>query len=137
MEKRLGLELLDRSTRPLALTHAGKLYQEFCRDVTRREEQLMVEIEALKGAVEGTVRVASIYSIGLYEMARLQEEFGRRFPGLELRVDYARPNKIYEALLADQADLGLVSYPEPGKELAVIPGRRGGGYGAASARRIP
>ena len=124
MEKRLGLELFDRTTRPLALTQAGKVYQEFCRDVTRREEQLMVEIEALRGAVGGAVRVASIYSIGLYEMARLQEEFARRFPALELHVDYARPNKIYEALLEDRADLGLVSYPEPGKELAVIPWRQ-------------
>jgi len=124
MEKRLGLALFDRTTRPLALTQAGKLYHDFCREVLRREEQLLVEIEALKGAVEGTVRVASIYSIGLSEMSRLQEEFSRRFPGMQLHVDYAQPAKIYEALLADQADLGLVSYPEPGKELAVIPWRQ-------------
>ncbi len=124
MEKRVGLALFDRTTRPLALTQAGKLYHDFCRDVLRREEQLQVEIESLKGAVEGTVRVASIYSIGLYEMSRLREEFSRRFPGMQLHVDYARPDKIYKALLADQADLGLVSYPETGKQLAVIPWRR-------------
>ena len=43
-------------TRPLSLTLAGKLYHDFCRDVLRREEQMQVEMEALKGAVEGTVR---------------------------------------------------------------------------------
>src|SRR5947209_14524614 len=112
IEKRLGIVLFDRTTRPLSLTHAGKLYLDFCRDVLRREEQMQVEIEALKGAVEGTVRVASIYSIGLSEVSRLRDEFGARFPGMQLHVDYARPVKIYEALLADQADLGLGSYPE-------------------------
>jgi DNA-binding transcriptional LysR family regulator len=124
IEKRLGIALFDRTTRPLSLTQAGKLYLDFCRDVLRREEQMQVELEALKGAAEGTVRVASIYSIGLYEMTRLQEEFGARFPGMQLHVDYARPAKIYEALLDDQADLGLVSYPEASKELKVIPWRR-------------
>jgi DNA-binding transcriptional LysR family regulator len=124
MEKRLGLPLFDRTTRPFSLTPAGKLYHDFCRDVLRREEQLQVEIEALKGLLEGTVRVASIYSIGLSEMSRLQEVFSARFSGMHLHVDYLRPGKIYEALLADQADLGLVSYPEASKELAVIPWRR-------------
>ena len=120
MERRLGLSLFDRRTRPLSLTQAGKLYADFCRDVLRREEELQVEIEELKGASEGTVRVASIYSIGLSEMTRVQEEFATRFPGMELHVDYAQPAKIYEALLADHVDLGLVSYPEASKELAVI-----------------
>ena len=124
MERRLGLALFDRATRPLSLTQAGKLYAEFCRDVLRREEQLQVEIEELKDAAAGAVRVSSIYSIGLSEMSRLQEDFGARFPGMQLHVDYARPAKIYEALLADHADLGLVSYPEASKQLAVIPWRQ-------------
>jgi DNA-binding transcriptional LysR family regulator len=124
MEKRLGLALFDRTTRPFSLTPAGKAYHEFCRDVLRREEQLQVEIEALKGLLEGAVRVASIYSVGLSEMSSLQEEFGARYSGMQLHVNYARPAKIYDALLEDQADLGLVSYPEAGKEFAVIPWRR-------------
>ena len=69
------------------------------------------------------MRVASIYSIGLSEMSRLQDDFSLRFPEAQLSVDYMRPQKIYEAVLADQADLGLVSYPEATKELAVIPWR--------------
>jgi len=123
LERRLGITLLDRSTRPLALTPAGRLFHDFCRDVLRREEQFQVQLEALKGLVEGTVRVASIYSIGLSEISRLQEEFAARFPNAQLHVDYLRPDKVYEAVLADQADLGLVSYPVGTKDLAVIPWR--------------
>ena len=123
MERRLGVTLFDRSTRPLALTPAGKLFYDLCRDALRREEQFQVQLENLKGLVEGTVRVASIYSIGLSEMSRLQEEFAGRFPNTQLHVDYLRPAKVYEAVLSDQADLGLVSYPVGTKELAVIPWR--------------
>jgi DNA-binding transcriptional LysR family regulator len=123
MERRLGVTLLDRTTRPLTLTPAGKLFYDLCRDALRREEQFQVQLESLKGLVEGTVRVASIYSIGLSEMSRLQEEFAARFPNAQFHVDYLRPDKVYEAVLADQADLGLVSYPVGTKDLAVIPWR--------------
>src|SRR5437667_3502274 len=123
LEKKPGICLLDRTTRPLTLTAAGKLYFDLCRDVLRREEEFEAALDELKARVEGEVRVASIYSIGLSEMSRLQEEFSLRCPSAQLHVDYLRPQKIYEALLADQADLGLVSYPEATKELAVIPWR--------------
>jgi len=123
LERQLGVTLFDRSTRPLALTEAGKLFFDLCRDVLRREEQFQVHLENLKGLVEGNLRVASIYSIGLSEMSRVQEEFAARFPNAQLHVDYLRPDKVYEAVLADQADLGLVSYPAGSKDLAVIPWR--------------
>lgn len=124
VERRLGLGLVDRSTRPLALTGAGKLYAEFCRDILRREQQFHGALQKLKGDAEGAVRVASIYSIGLSEMSRLRERFELRHPHAQLHVDYLRPDKIYEAVLADEADLGLVSYPAARRELAVIPWRQ-------------
>jgi DNA-binding transcriptional LysR family regulator len=120
VERRLGVELLDRSKRPVDLTPAGKLYAKFCRDVLRREEEFLEAIQGLKGEVAGTVRVASIYSIGLSEMTRLQEEFPRRFPAASLSVEYMRPDKIYEAVREDRVDLGLVSYPEASREIAAM-----------------
>ena len=68
VERRLHTTLFDRSKRPLELTEAGKIYAEFSREVLRLEEHMERAIEALEGG--GTVRVASIYSIGLTEMTR-------------------------------------------------------------------
>jgi DNA-binding transcriptional LysR family regulator len=123
LEKRLGVQLLDRSTRPLGLTAAGKLYAELCRDVLRREEDFIAALDEVKAEVEGTVRVASIYSIGLSEMVRLREQFSVYCPGAQLQVEYLRPDKVYEAVLGDQADLGFISYPEQRRELSVVPWR--------------
>jgi DNA-binding transcriptional LysR family regulator len=123
LERRLGVQLLDRSTRPLGLTAGGKLYAELCRDVLRREEDFVAALDEIKAEAEGTVRVASIYSIGLTEMSRLREEFSRACPGAQLHVEYLRPDKVYEAVLEDQADLGFISYPEHRRDLTVIPWR--------------
>jgi DNA-binding transcriptional LysR family regulator len=123
VERRLGITLLDRTRRPLELTPAGKVYSDFCRDVLRREEELTLELESLKRQVEGTLRVASIYSIGLSDMSRMQEEFATLYPTVQLQVEYMHPEKVYEAVLNDAADLGLVSYPQVRREIAVIPWR--------------
>src|SRR5262249_32002964 len=69
------------------------------------------------------VRVATIYSIGLSEMGRLRDEFEHSCPEAELHVELLRPDKVYEAVVNDQADLGFISYPENRRELTVIPWR--------------
>ena len=122
-ERLLGVQLLDRSTRPIELTDAGRLYYEFCRDVLRRQEEFEESLDKLKGRVQGTVRVAAIYSVGLSDMSRLELELSRRMPQAELLVEYLRPEKVYEAVVSDQADLGLVSYPESNREITAIPWR--------------
>lgn len=119
LEARLGVKLLDRSRRPVRLTAAGKLYYEFCRDLLGRREQFDAALEQLKGEVEGVVRVAAIYSVGISEMAHLKGEFGRRHPQARIEVEYLRPEKVYEAVAGGQADLGLVSYPESSRMMAV------------------
>lgn len=101
----------------------GKLYAELCRDVLRREEDFAAALDEIKAEAEGTVRVASIYSIGLSDMPRLREEFSRVCPGAELRIEYLRPDKVYEAVLEGHADLGFISYPEHRRDLTVIPWR--------------
>ena len=123
LERQLDVQLVDRSIRPLQLTQSGRLYLEFCREVLRLRQQFDVELEGLKGQVEGLCRVASIYSVGLSEMSGLEVQFAGRFPDAELKVEYLRPEKVYEAVVNDRADLGLVSYPEPTKEVKVTPWR--------------
>ncbi len=80
-------------------------------------------MESVKARVEGLVRVACIYSVGLSEMSRWEGEFRRRYPEAELSVDFLRPERVYQAVRDDNADIGLVSYPEPSRDLAVIPWR--------------
>lgn len=123
LERSLGARLLDRSTRPLSLTPEGRLYQELCRDVLRRHSEFEAALVELKSEIEGVVRVAAIYSVGLSEMSRLEDTLRERLPKVRLETDYLRPEKVYEAVLADRADLGIVSYPEPARELAVLPWR--------------
>lgn len=124
LEEQLGVDLFDRSKRPLKLTPAGKLYSEACVDIVRRYTEMESQLEALRKKLAGSVRVASIYSIGLYQMARIKEDFEARYKEAEVHLEYMRPEKVYQAVAQDQADLGLVSYPNASKDIEAIPWRR-------------
>lgn len=120
MERLLGVQLLDRTTRPLELTEAGHLYWEFCDAVLRRKLKFDDALDRLRGRVQNEVRVAAIYSVGILDMARLEKELSRWMPESKLLVEYLRPEKVRDAILADRVDLGIVSYPEPSKEISAI-----------------
>ena len=123
LERRLDVTLLDRSTRPLVVTPAGRLYLDLCREVLRREDEFRQSLEGLATPQEVPLRVASIYSIALTDMARLREDFEKRCEGVRLDVEYWRPDLVYQAVLNGKAELGLVSYPEARRDLTIIPWR--------------
>lgn len=123
IERVFGAQLLDRSNRPLTLTREGRLFSDFCREVLRQWDTFDAALGELRNETDGSVRVAVIYSVGLSEMSQLEAEFSRRYPNARLEVEFLRPEKIYEAVSEDRVDVGLLSYPEPSKEIAVIPWR--------------
>ncbi len=123
LERELGIELFDRSTRPLSVTAAGKLYIDYCRDVLRRHDELEASLDLLKKQFNGVARIAAIYSVQLSEMSEIEERFERRFPEGELQVSYLRPERVWQAVEEDQADLGLMSYAESSREIVALPWR--------------
>ncbi|MBV8898174.1 MAG: LysR family transcriptional regulator [Acidobacteriaceae bacterium] len=123
LERELATELFDRTRRPLAPTPSGKLALEFGREVLRRYDDLQADLAQLKQAATGTVRLAAIYSVGLSEMSRLEERFGRDFPEAELQVSYLRPERVWDAVADDQADVGLMSYAESSRDIVALPWR--------------
>src|SRR5271156_1355447 len=79
LEEQLGMTLLDRGSRPLTGTEAGKLYLDMCRDTLHLRDEFQVALNHLEGQVGGGVRVASICSVGLSELTRLEGESQRLY----------------------------------------------------------
>lgn len=121
LEDRLGLTLIDRSKRPLELTSAGRVYYDGCRKLLDDFRDVEERVQQLDGRVIGRVRIAAIYSIGLLQMAEYAQEFEARYPDVDLRLDYLHPDDVYSRVRSDEADLGLVSFPKDGGDVASIP----------------
>ncbi len=111
LEKALGVTLIDRSTRPLTLTAAGKLYREGVEDVLARLDRVEAKVTAMREDPEGEVRVAAIYSAGMELLGEVGMCFEKRFPRVHVRIDYDRPERVHERVRGGEADLGILSYP--------------------------
>jgi len=120
LEKRLGVKLLDRSKRPFIVTDEGRQYFEGCHRLVRQIEELESGIRHLSDATEDTIRVASIYSVGLSTMRHFVQNFHEHNPNIHVQLEYHHPQKVYELVTTGHAHLGLLSYAESTKSIAAI-----------------
>lgn len=122
LEERLGVKLIDRSTRPLVLTPQGRVYFEGCKDLIARYQGLENRVKALEDDrnVVGTVHVGSIYSVGLHHMSRYIERFQRLFPAADVKLDYLHPTRVVEGVQDGSVELGLISFPRKWPDLTVL-----------------
>ncbi len=121
VEQYFGVQLVDRSKRPFVLTPVGLACYEGFREVLVLYDSVEARVRSLRREIGGLVRVAAIYSVGLHDMSRCMQDFMRQYPKAKIRLEYLRPNKVYEAVLGAEVDLGIVSYPVASPDLAVIP----------------
>ena len=121
MEQHFGIQLVDRNKRPFVLTPEGQACYEGFREVLELYDAVETRVRSLRKEITGMVRVGAIYSVGLHDMSRCMQDFMRRFPKAKVRLEYLRPNQVYEGVLNSEVDLGIVSYPTPSPEISVIP----------------
>jgi len=121
LEQHFGMQLIDRSKRPFLLTPEGQVCFDGLREVLERFEEIESRVHSLRGEINGVVRVAAIYSIGLHDMSQFMQEFMTRYPKARVRLEFLRYNRVYESVLEDAVDLGIVSYPTEGRGVGAIP----------------
>ncbi|HLM58025.1 MAG TPA: LysR family transcriptional regulator substrate-binding protein [Pyrinomonadaceae bacterium] len=78
-------------------------------------------MDKLNDTVSGTVRVATVYSVGLHELPPVVREFMTRYPQAKIDLEYSRTTRIVRDVLSGAVELGLVAYPEKRRGLEVVP----------------
>jgi len=95
------------------ITREGEAFYDAARGHPQSWEKAKTEVAAVKARVDGTVRVAAIYSVGLHDMSRPMHQFMSLYPQARVQLECLHPHKVVEAVLTGQADIGVMSYPRP------------------------
>jgi DNA-binding transcriptional LysR family regulator len=88
VEKRLGVRLLNRNTRTLSLTEAGRVYFERCKTILEDLEATELELGSLGATARGTLRITCPSWFDGQRVADLLAEFRRRCPEIVLDVSF-------------------------------------------------
>ena len=123
LEEHLGVTLIDRSCRPWKLTREGTKFYDGCREMLARYYELESELRGTQSAADTVVRVAAIYSASLRDLSRCVRRFTELRPQARVELEYLHPSRVCERVLNDEVDLGILSFPEGRRGLAVIPWR--------------
>jgi len=100
LETHLGVKLMARSTRRLALTSAGTAYLEKCRVILNLVESAETDVAEERLTPRGNIRVSLPLVFGLKRLAPLLLDFSQRYPEVGLDMDYSdrRVNLIEEGI---------------------------------------
>lgn len=121
LEERLGVALLDRSTRPFGLTPEGERYYQGCQQLVKHFEDLEEEVRTLGDAKARSLVVASIYSAGLHHLNELWPQFVKQNPRASLKLKTLNPQEVYECVESGKSEIGLMSFPKASDALEVEP----------------
>ncbi len=121
MEKFFSILIVDRSQKQFRLTREGQKLYESAREILYLYDKLNSELQEMKKVISGTIHISTVYSIGLHELPPYVKAFLSKYPDVNIRVEYRRANNVYEDILTNSIELGLVAYPQKHKQLEFLP----------------
>lgn len=121
LEERFHQRLIERSPQGIYPTEAGRIFYQGAREILERYQALERQMMDLTETVAGTIRVATVYTVGLHDLPPYIKRFIQAYPQARIHLEYSRTNKIYEAVRQNQVDIGIVAYPQEGRQMGVIP----------------
>jgi LysR family transcriptional regulator, transcriptional activator of the cysJI operon len=124
LERQFKTLLIERSKKKFRLTREGQVLYDYSKQIIQTYDTLLSRLQEIKDIVSGTIRVATIYSVGLHDLPPYLKTFLRQFPTVNVHVEYRRANQVYDDVLGNVVDLGLVAYPVKDAKLEIIPLRK-------------
>jgi len=124
LERRFKALLIERSNKRFRLTREGEVLYQFGKQIANSYESLQYRLQEVKNVVSGTIRLAAVYCVGLYDLPPCIRRFLKSYPTVNLQVRYRHLDEVYEDVSGNAADLGIVVYPAKDSRLEIVPLRK-------------
>ncbi len=112
LEDEVGLALVERTTRRVAMTDAGATLVARARRILGEVDAAHAEMQRLSGVQSGHVVVGTMHTMGPVDVSLVLAIFHERHPGVELTVREQSSEELAEMLRVDELDLAFLSVTE-------------------------
>lgn len=113
LEAELGASLFDRIGRRIILTEAGRTLLPKARHILGEIAESRRMIANLSQHVSGPLRLATSHHIGLHRLPPVLRDYTRRYPLVELDIQFMDSEAGCQAVAAGDIELGVVTLPNP------------------------
>ena len=111
LETELGTTLLERNARGVKPTAAGELVVAYFREQIAHRDDLLSQLQALRGRRTGTVSVVLGEGFVSDVLSGPMPVFCKQFPNIEVNLDMAGTNEVIRRVSEDDGEIGLVYNP--------------------------
>ena len=108
LEHEIGLDLVERQGRRIALTHAGRLLEGYARQIFALEREMEESLAALRDVEGGEVMLAANRTAGVYLLPPIVSRFRTRYPQVTLHISILNSSEIVQETLNWTLDIGLI-----------------------------
>lgn len=112
LESKCECRLFERNNKIVELTQEGKVFFDYAQKIIEQYEEALQEVSVKSASYSGIIKIATIYSIGLYRLQSLIRTFLKKFPQINVYLEYYHNDLIYEKLLNQTIDFGFVAFPK-------------------------
>ena len=117
LEKEIGAVLFEGKGKKDHLTEAGKNFLPYAENILQQYQEAVELATRNIDQVTGTIRIATIYSIGLYQLQTIILKFLKKYPQVGIHLEYHPNAVIYEKILTRTIDFGFVAFPKKNKDM--------------------
>ena len=123
LEQEFGETLLERGQGrgKVTPTAAGDNLYRGAKPLLQNASLLDTEMRQLSDEIAGTVRVATVYSVGLHALSPRLKPFLAVHPRINIHLEYEQTEKVYENVASGVVDVGIVACPAPRHGLEIVP----------------
>ena len=111
LEEKYGVAFFERGNKKFSVTPEGRVFEQVARQILDLYDGVGAKLKDLGDVVSGSLRISTVYSIGLHDLPTKLEQFKKGHPEVVVHVEYKRSQRVYEDVESGRADVGLVPFP--------------------------
>ncbi len=108
LEEEYGIQIFEKKAKKRILTRDGKLLLHYAKrffDLMNESKEAFSEDH---GRVTGTLKIATIFAVGVYILPRLIAKFSDKHPDLEINIELDNSDNVIKAVKRHEANFGFV-----------------------------
>ncbi|HZR32849.1 MAG TPA: LysR family transcriptional regulator [Terriglobales bacterium] len=120
LEEEIGARLFDRSGGKVALTAAGKVFQQYAEEALQSRRVVMTTVEEMERVPRGEIVVAANEGTCLHILPEVFAEFKKQYAKVAVSIKRSEHSKILESVIDNSVDFGVVSLPVTDTRMTVV-----------------
>ncbi len=121
LEEHFGTKLLNRSTKRIELSEAGRILLPYARKILELSRETDAAMAAFSNMLLGRLQLGASLTIGEYVLPRLLGPFGRAYPDISIMLKVMNTSQILEEIAGHQLNFGLIEAPVEHPDMVLEP----------------